>query len=163
MSLIRGSLIGSLILASASIVYAQERKEIQPRRADAKVGVEIHRVSSVIGTTVSLRGNTSLGKIDDIVLNDNGCVDYLVVAYDDKFVLVPWSSARVDFGNRTVTVDIERDRFRDAPTFTREAWPDLSDSKYVDKVYKFYGAKPGRVRGEERREDRRERRDKPPQ
>jgi hypothetical protein len=160
----RGGLICGLILVGASLASAQERKGIEPRRGDERAGIQIRRVSSVIGTTVSVRGNASLGKIEDIVLNDDGCVDYLVVTYEEKFILVPWSAARVDFNRRTASVDIERDKFREVPTFTREKWPDFSNKQYMETIHKFYGVQPGtRGRGEEHREDKKDRRDKPPE
>ncbi|MFL5242147.1 MAG: PRC-barrel domain-containing protein [Gemmataceae bacterium] len=161
---VRGGLICSLFILTTALAGAQERREIDPRRGDGRAGVQVRRVSSVIGTTVSLRENASLGKVEDLVLNESGCVDYLVVDFEQKFILVPWSSARVDFSKRTVTVDIERDRFKDVPTFTREKWPDFSDTQYIERINKFYGVRPGpRGRAEERRDDRRDRRDRPPQ
>jgi hypothetical protein len=145
----------SFLLLAVSGASAQERRE-EPRR-EVRAGAHVRRATDVIGGTVVLRDNASLGKIDDIVLSEDGYVEYLVVAYQDKFILVPWSAGKFDFDKRTVVLEIEKDRFRDVPTFTREKWPDVSDTRYVESVYKFYGVKPTRRdRREERREERRE-------
>jgi hypothetical protein len=65
------------------------------------------------------------------------CIDYLVVVSEDKYVLVPWDSATVDFERRTVTAEIAREKFRDVPTFTRDRWPDVrtrSMSKSCERI-----------------------------
>jgi hypothetical protein len=109
---------------------------------------------------VVLKDTVSVGKIEDIVLSDEGCVEYLVVAYQEKFIVVPWAVGRFDFERRTIALEIAKDRFTEVPTFTREKWPDFTDTKYLETVHKFYGVKPGqRPRVEERREEKR----KPPE
>jgi len=114
----------------------------------------VRRISTLIGASVHVQNNLSVGKIDDLVINENGCIDYLVVLNEDKYVLVPWVSARVDFEQRTVAVEIAREKFREVPTFTRERWPDLQDRVYVEKLRTYYGVTPGRERRIERRDDR---------
>jgi hypothetical protein len=130
----------------------------QERRDDRKYGAtsEIRRVSSIIGGTVFVQGDVSVGKIEDIVLSEDGCVDYLVVMAANKYVLVPWSVARFDFERRTAVIEIGKEKFQEVPTFTRDRWPTL-DSGYVEKLYTFYGARPGQERRIERRERERRR------
>ena len=143
-----------LVVASSFWANAQvERTQVETRR---KVGGTTHvrRSSVVIGATVAGRGDFSIGKVEDLVINEDGCIDYLVVANEDKFVLVPWGSATVDFERRTVIAEIEREKFRDVPTFTKERWPDVTDRVYVEKIRTFYGVRPGRERRIERRDDR---------
>jgi hypothetical protein len=151
--LARGGLTLGLLLLSTTWACAQQRRE------EGRT-VQVRRVSAVIGTSVVLREKASLGKIEDIVLSEEGCVEYLVVAYQEKFILVPWVATQVDFERRTVLVDIEKERFKEVPTFTREKWPDFSDTKYIEKIHTFYGTKPGhRGRPEEKREEKK----KPPE
>jgi len=159
--LARSGLTFGLLLLSTSWTFAQQRREPEPRREEGRT---VRRVSAVIGTSVALRENASLGKVEDIVLSEDGCVEYLVVAYQEKYILVPWVATRVDFERRTVLVDIEKERFKEIPTFTREKWPDFSDTKYIEKIHTFYGTKPGhRGRPEEKKEEKREEKKKPPE
>jgi hypothetical protein len=147
-----GLACGLLLLATAW-AGAQERR-------DVRAGVQVRRASAVIGGAVVLKDNVSVGKIEDIVINEDGCVDYLVVAYQEKFIVVPWTVGKFDFERRTIALDIEKERFKEVQTFTRDKWPDFSDAKFVEKVHTFYGTKPGhRGRPEEKREEKK----KPPE
>src|SRR5262245_24741259 len=61
-----------------------------------------YRVKEILGSKVSLEGNTAAGTVDDIVLDENGNVDYLIVINNDKkLVTVPWDAATFDVKKRT--------------------------------------------------------------
>jgi hypothetical protein len=153
-----------LVLFGTLLAQAQTKKiEIQ-KRVDVerrvepvgRVSAEFPRASSIIGARVSIQGDVAIGKVEDLVLNQNGTVEYLVVLNEDKYVLVPWAAAKLDPGQRTVVVEIRQEKFREVPTFTRESWPNFSDTQYIERINTYYGVKPGRDRRIERREDRRE-------
>ncbi len=148
-----GGLACWLLIAGTAV--GQVRVEVG--REGDRAGHHHRRVSALMGATVTLQDNAAGGKVEDIVLNESGCVDYLVVANADRYVLVPWGAATVDFERRAITVDIPVAKFREVPTFTREKWPDVSDRTYIESVNRHYKIRPC----EERREERRERRDRP--
>ena len=83
----------------------------------------------------------SVGKIEDVVLNDDGCIDYVIVVYRDKYVAIPWSVATVDYGERIVTVDITEQRFAEVPTFTRTEFSVLTTTDFAQKVHTAFGGK----------------------
>ena len=65
-----------LVVASSFWANAQvERTQVETRR---KVGGTTHvrRSSVVIGATVAGRGDFSIGKVEDLVINEDGCIDY---------------------------------------------------------------------------------------
>jgi hypothetical protein len=102
---------------------------------------EVRRLSLVIGGGVRIADGVSVGKIEDVVLNDRGCIDYVVVVYHDKYVAIPWSVATVDYGERIVTVDITEQRFAEVPTFTRTEFSVLTTSEFTQKVHSAFGGK----------------------
>ncbi len=106
------AMLGGLALAQER--PAESRREVQ--RTESKTTV--HRASVVIGGTVSLREGYRVGKIEDFIFDDHGCISMVVVTYGEHYVAVPWSIATFDFGQRTFVLDIERDRLSDIPTFT---------------------------------------------
>jgi PRC-barrel domain len=143
-----------LLFAAMPAVHAQDRVQVEPReKVAARAGTR--RITEVIGARVTIQNNLSVGKVEDLVINENGCIDYLVVLNEDKYVLVPWTSADVSFERRAVAIEIAQERFREVPTFTRDRWPNLSDRAYVEKLNTYYGVRPGRERRIERRQDRR--------
>jgi len=102
---------------------------------------EVRRLSLVIGGGVRIANGVSVGKIEDVVLNDRGCIDYVVVVYQDKYVPIPWSVATVDFGQRIVTVDITEQRFAQVPTFTRNEFSVLTTTEFTQKVQSAFRGK----------------------
>jgi hypothetical protein len=101
--------------------------------------VRVRKVSTVIGATVSLEQGSRIGKVEDLVLNDDGCVEFVVVSYQDEYIAVPWSAATVDFSERVVRLDITRERLRDIPTFGRDPWPDFARGEYREKLHRVFG------------------------
>jgi hypothetical protein len=111
---------------------------------------------------VVLSDQSKIGKVVDVVLDDGGCVDYLVVSYEDRYVMVPWGVATVNFEERAVYIDVTRDKWRGIPTFTRDRWPSFSDASFTDKMRGVYGERWRREhRGEGVRERPEERRERP--
>jgi hypothetical protein len=102
---------------------------------------EVRRLSLVIGGAVRIANGVSVGKIEDVVLNDRGCIDYVVVVYHDNYVAIPWSVVTVDYGERIVTVDITEQRFAEVPTFTRTEFSVLTTSEFTQKVHSAFGGK----------------------
>jgi hypothetical protein len=113
--------------------------------------VSYHRVSTLVGTTFSL-GTTTVGKVTEVVFNDGGCIEYLVVQEADGFVVVPWSIATVNYEQRTVTVQsttVTVDRLREL-RFTGDRWPNFADQAYAQRVQSVWGASAGRSGSAER-------------
>jgi len=102
---------------------------------------EVRRLSLVIGGGVRIANGVAVGKIEDVVLNDRGCIDYVVVAYQDKYVAIPWSVATVDYGQRIVTIDITEQRFAQVPTFARTEFSVLTTTEFTQKVQSAFGGK----------------------
>ena len=96
-----------------------------------------------------------MGTVEDIVLSDEGVVDYLIVSNDGKLVTVPWDAAKFDFGKRMATVNIAPERFQQIPTYTTTNYPNFYAPAYRTEVYKAYGLTPGQQRRLERRQERR--------
>jgi hypothetical protein len=108
---------------------------------------QFYRVSSLTGMPVAL-GERSLGKVSEAVINDGGCVQYLVVQTgSDAFVAVPWGAAAVDFGRRAITLrgpDVTPDALRLA-TFTAESWPNFTDPAWSERTQTMWGTSSPRV------------------
>jgi hypothetical protein len=117
---------------------------------------QTHKVRAVLGTKVSIQGGLAIGTVDDIIFDDDGYIDYVVVLNEGKYVVVPWQAAKFNFEQRAATVNISRQQFQQVPTFTVQSWPTF-DAAYQQRIYGYYGVTP-----HERRIDRRiERRNGP--
>ncbi len=100
------------------------------------------RAKTVMGSKVSIQGDVSIGVVDDIVFNDDGYIEYLIVLNDGKLVAVPWQAAKFNFDSRMATLNITQQQFRTIPTFTVQSYPNFYEPAYRTKTYTYYGLRP---------------------
>jgi hypothetical protein len=139
-----------VVMTAASVATAQERR-VEVREREGRASKPL-RAKDVLGAKVSIRGDVSVGTVDDIVFDRDGYIDYLLVLKDGKFVVVPWEAAKFNPERRAATVDITQEKFREIPTYTQERWPNFYDQTFRTQVYGYYGLRPGQERRIERRE-----------
>lgn len=170
-SVVGYTLVG--ILAAGNIASAQPPRErvVPPRELPAQPPqgavsgqipvregsarpVEVLRSKSILGARVSIQGGVAVGTVEDIVFTEGGCIDYLVVAEEGRYVMVPWEAARFNFPQRMATLEITQERFREVPTFTSERWPNVYEPAYRERIYGYYGLKASPERRMERRDRR---------
>lgn len=138
-----GGLACWVFLTGTTLAEAQESREVEVRReGEVRTSSRERRARELLGAKVTLKDDESVGTIEDMIVNEDGRVDYLVVRDEGRYFLVPWEAARINFERRVVSVPITRERFREVPTFTRERFPDLSDRRYVERVRTFYDLRP---------------------
>jgi hypothetical protein len=136
-------LVGCLALGGPRTAFSQQRNEgggtpvesKQPTGA-TRSSTNILRSSTIIGSTANFQGGTALGKVTDVVINDGGCVEYVIVGYQDRFVPVPWMAMTCDSGNRTFLLRIDQAQLGQIPTFAQ--FSELSDGQFSQKVNTFY-------------------------
>jgi len=115
-----------------------------------------YRVKSVLGTKVNIQGNVAIGTVDDIVFDDNGYIDYLIVLNEGKYVTVPWQAAQFNFEQRTATLNVTQQQFQQVPTYTTQqlATVRFYEPAYRQRIYGYYNINPGQERRIERRDRR---------
>ena len=151
---ISGGLLLALAFGGLSSVSGQNK---QPTRSSS--APEVRRLSFVIGGAVRIANGVSVGKVEDVVLNDSGCIDYVVVVYRDQYVAIPWTVVTVDFRQRIVTVDITEERFAAVPTFRRDEFSFLTKTEFTQKVHSVFAEKgalkpkPAGTKAESRKEE----------
>lgn len=106
-----------------------------------------YRAKQILGSKMHIEGNTAIGTIDDIVFDQDGNVDYIIVAKaDETLVTVPWDAAVFNVDRRIVEVNITPERFQQVPTYTVKQYPIFSTPTYRTQVYKYYGLTPAQER-----------------
>lgn len=113
-----------------------DRARIEGRSRTAVRATTHIRSSVFIGAPVSLSGGASLGTVQEIVFGDGGCVDYVIVNYDNRLVPVPWAAGSFRATDRAFLLTIEESQLTLLPTFTDFAV--LSDATFVAKVDTFF-------------------------
>jgi hypothetical protein len=137
----------ALALAGANVVSAQQVNPQAPPGAPGAEPQQTIRAKQVIGSKVNLQGDRSVGTVDDIVLDEHGNVDYLIVANSDgQLVTVPWDAIKFNLDKRVAVVHIAPDRFDQVPTYTAEQYPAFAAPAYRTQIYQAYGLTPGQQR-----------------
>ncbi len=129
------------------VQQAQQPQQVQqPQQADQQPG-QTYRAKQIIGAKVAIQGNASVGTVDDIVLDDHGNVDYLIVANSSgQLVTVPWDATAFNVEQKVATVQITPEQFKQVPTYTAQQYPVYATPAYRTQVYKYYGLTPGQTR-----------------
>jgi hypothetical protein len=130
----------------ASLALAQPTTDT--RTGSTTTTVQYHRTSDVVGTAFSL-GTESVGKVVDVVFNDGGCIDYVLVQDAEGFVVVPWSVVTVNYDQKTVTVPsttVTLDRLREL-RFTEGRLPNFADPAVTQKLEGVWGKSASRSGG----------------
>src|SRR5918998_472062 len=98
-----GVLTYGFVLAASGLAMAQvtETTTVTP-----PVPAGTRTVNQIIGSSIRLQDGVSYGRVVDIVLNEDGYAEYLIVSREDRYALLPWTAARVDFGQRVITYDV---------------------------------------------------------
>src|SRR4051794_17544304 len=101
-----------LLLSCVMPGYGQERVRESRRETTT---TQVRKGTALVGARVTVEGTTSLGKVTDFIINEDGCIDFLVVGDEDEFVIVPWGVIRFNVEQRSVVVDttITREKLRD--------------------------------------------------
>lgn len=157
-----------LLLAASTAALAQEVRERTTVRTEERTGTtEVRRVTEVIGSPVMLQGQTRYGQVEDIVFNENGCIDYIVASADGRFVVLPWAAGRFDHRQRVVAFDVSREQLQPL-IFEGANWPTaIGQPDFTQRVQRVFGDRAirrelrdgdVRPRGAELREERQERR-----
>ena len=114
--------------------------------------VNTFRAKQVLGTRIVIQNNTAVGTVDDLVFDDAGNLDYMIVATgDSKLITVPWDAARFDAANKTATVSVTPEVWKTVPTYTTTTYPQFYTPTYRTDIYRAYGLTPRELRRIEHR------------
>jgi len=129
-------------------VQREQRTEVR------EGGTTVRRASFLMKSRVMLSGDAAAGQVVDFILNDHGCIDYVVLSHQEKFFLVPFSVVHVDFHQHVIRLDITQERFRQIPTFTQNEWSTVAEGRFRTRVDSFFGVSTQRQGGEKDRKSR---------
>ncbi len=152
------SLASAALLTTIGLTFAQDPPKPQPVPPAAQPGATpaagtTHiRAKQVLGTKIMIQNNTAIGTVDDLVFDDAGNLEYLIVATgDNKLVSVPFEAAKWDLEKKVGTLTITQEVYKKIPTYTVTTYPTFYAPAYRTETYKFYGLTPRELRRIERR------------
>jgi len=144
----RRLLTTGLCLALLGVLQADGQERPRVKETTTTTTTRVRRGSHLIGSQVKMRGGSALGKVTDFVINDEGCIDYVIVRYQEEFVPIPWGVVRFDGSERilTVTADVTPDRLKGV-YFREGRWPDFASEQWMRSARSVWGEKALRRHG----------------
>jgi len=112
-------------------------------------GPDLMGANTLIGNDVYNHKGEDLGGIKEIMLDmRSGKVGYAVLSFGgflgmgEKLFAVPWYALSLDTKNKRFTLNVEKERLKDAPGFDKDKWPNMADQSWEKAIHAFYGTKP---------------------
>ncbi|MCZ4304779.1 PRC-barrel domain-containing protein [Zoogloeaceae bacterium G21618-S1] len=101
---------------------------------------------TIIGDDVYGKGDEKLGEIKELMLDvATGTVNYAVLSFGgflgmgEKLFAVPWRAFTLDSANKRFKLDGDVARFKDAPGFDKDHWPNMADAAWEKNIHAYYG------------------------
>ena len=106
----------------------------------------IHYATNIIGATVNNLQGEKLGKIIDLTIDQNRITFAVlshggIVGVGEKLIPVPISALSIK-DEKTVLLDISKNKLLTAPSFEKSQRPDFANRQWTEDTYRFYGAQP---------------------
>jgi hypothetical protein len=110
----------------------------------------MHRAGELMGQTVVSQQGNEIGTIDELVISENGQVEYIVLSRGGTLgiggvlVPVPWEAANLqwDQENDQLRADITEQQLEGAPTFDGDNWAQITAPDYEQQVHSYFGTEP---------------------
>ena len=123
--------------AATTTGQSQTREKTAMEQAD--------RVSKIIGKKVISQKGEDLGKIEDLMLSKEACLDYIILApggllgTGDRLIPIPWKALKTGAQADTIIIDMDKSQLEKAPSFESKTWPNVTDSEWYGKIREFFG------------------------
>ncbi len=114
--------------------------------ASAPIGHRSYQTSEILGAYVTNHEGKYLGRVKDLVYDQDGRIMFAIVGFGkywrvigEDSVAVPFSALTQGSKEKQFVVDINWDKFRSAPRFSKD---ELMDRHQEADVYRYFGQQP---------------------
>ena len=117
----------------------------QSQASEKPVMEQADRVSKILGKKVISQKGEDLGKIEDLMLSKEACLDYIILApggllgTGDRLIPIPWKALKTGAQADTLIIGMDKIQLEKAPSFESKTWPNFTDSEWYGKIRDFFG------------------------
>lgn len=128
----------------AGTVSAQNQTGTADDQSSGGSQNRLTRISHVINAQAKSTDGQSLGTIQDVVVNQEGQVFALLNLGQNRYSAVPWQLINTPHARqgREVTVNATQQKLMSGPLFQGNAWGNLRDASFTQKLYSHYNLQP---------------------
>ena len=122
------------------------RLDQEPAREETSALISSDKVE---GTTVKNRQGETLGSIDTLMIDKiSGKVAYAVMSFGgflgigDRYHPLPWDVLDYVPEEGAYVVDLDKAKLENAPSLSRDEYPNMQDREWGERVYRYYNVPP---------------------
>lgn len=111
--------------------------------------MQLLSADTITGTSVVNPEGESLGSIKAIMIDlQSGRIAYAVLDFGgflgigNKLFAMPWKGFTFNTAREVIILDVPKERLKNAEGFDQDDWPDMSDTEFASRIYKYYGHEP---------------------
>ena len=123
-----------------------KRSDRRMSQSQSQTQPQLVRLNDLIGKNVETTRGENLGEIQNAVIDPRDeRVEFVILSYQDRLIPVPWQVFHFERSRpdaRNVTLNIDRERLRNAPTIQRSRLDQLADEQFSRQVYQYFGVQP---------------------
>jgi len=115
-------------------------------KEDRGPGPQLMGADTLMGNDVYNSDSEDLGDIKEFMIDmASGRIAYAVLSFGgllgmgEKLFAVPWGALTLDTINKRFTLNLPKDRLKEAPGFDKNNWPSMADKAWATGVHRFYG------------------------
>jgi sporulation protein YlmC with PRC-barrel domain len=128
---------------------AHKKDPMMKSEAGAEMKHEaFERASKFIGMSIVNENNEKLGKVDDVILEKDGRVSFVILAHGgllgigDKLVPIPWNMVASAMGMAKdrdhIVLNLTKEQLEKAPNFDSRNFPNFADASFRNQVRDYF-------------------------
>ena len=109
-------------------------------------GPALMGADTLLGNDVYNDAGENLGTIKEFMIDmASGRIAYAVLSFGgflgmgDRLFAVPWQALKLDTANKRFTLNVVKEKLKNAPGFDKDHWPSMADPSWATSVHTFYG------------------------
>lgn len=132
--------------ALTALLFGASVASAQPPAPPATPASNHYRAKQVLGTKILIANDTAIGTVDDLVFDDAGNLEYLIVENGGKLFTVPFEAAKFNVEKKMAVLSLTAEQYKVLPTYTATTYPSFYTPTYRTETYKYYGVTPRELR-----------------
>jgi sporulation protein YlmC with PRC-barrel domain len=157
-----GRILCGALLAFATVIGSPAWAQEGTKKKGDNIKVEkVYRANTIKGMGVWNLEGDKVGTVDELVIDiEKGQVVYAALSVGgflgvgDKLFAIPWREFTLEAGEdgNFFRVDVTKEKLKKADGFDKDAWPNVADAKWRQRIESQYRERTGTTEAVERKD-----------
>jgi CBS domain-containing protein len=129
-----------------------ENQPVRPQQARGASTLRIYPIyhaKRLLGTVVKNWQGDRLGALEELMIDvQEARIAYAVLSFGgflgmgNKLFAIPWSAFMLKPEDKTLILNVDKDKLAHAPGFDKDNWPEMADRRWGADLHDYYGLAP---------------------